>query len=418
MIPNLSKYLELENKETTSLRAKMTVARKEFSAELSQKMEEEENMYMLHKYVDSEPMPLKLPAEVTLVICLPRDGIKKRLRVKPKTIVDEVIGLAFTKYIAVFPQVAEEKKAEDYILKVTGYQDFLFGPDELVFYDYVRRCISKEQEIVLSLVEREEIVKLHPQEKVDYESIVDEVLSVPHPDVRKTAKRLVNVNSKNSGLKLKIKRVEGISVPFDANAMYFVRILFIQGSKEFMEPMYTSLSPENDCKASWEQVFFTSVSVKNIPLGVRLQLSLWQRVVKKGAQDPQSVEPSDVCVGWVNFALYNSDRFMKTGLHAAILWTKESGSTGPLQPDPVGSCMQNVFTKDPLSLFVEFENNLYFRPKYEFKWTELPKITGPEKFAADDVRDRFEHLILSDSLTTFSKSELKELWSHRKFFSR
>ena len=56
---------------------------------------------------------------------------------------------------------------------MTGYQDFLFGEDPLIYYDYVRRCISKEQDIVLSLVETAKIVARYPQEKIDYVSIVD-----------------------------------------------------------------------------------------------------------------------------------------------------------------------------------------------------------------------------------------------------
>ena len=38
-------------------------------------------------------------------------------------------------------------------LKVTGFQDFLFGQDPIIYYDYIRRCLSKEQDIVRSLVE-------------------------------------------------------------------------------------------------------------------------------------------------------------------------------------------------------------------------------------------------------------------------
>ncbi len=46
---------------------------------------------------------------------------------------------------------------------MTGFQDFLFGEDQLIYYDYIRRCISKEQDIVLSLVEKAIIVAQYPQ---------------------------------------------------------------------------------------------------------------------------------------------------------------------------------------------------------------------------------------------------------------
>jgi hypothetical protein len=62
---------------------------------------------------------------------------------------------------------------------VTGFQDFLFGPEPIIYYDYVRRSLSKETDVVLSLVETSEIVKQYPKERIDYVSIVDKVLAVP-----------------------------------------------------------------------------------------------------------------------------------------------------------------------------------------------------------------------------------------------
>ncbi len=60
IIPGLTEYLQLENDDITAYRVSMTMERALFTKELSMQIAEEET-YMLHKYVDAEPMPLRLP---------------------------------------------------------------------------------------------------------------------------------------------------------------------------------------------------------------------------------------------------------------------------------------------------------------------------------------------------------------------
>jgi hypothetical protein len=48
LIPSLGKYLEVENKDVSAYRAKMTAERASFTKELALKVQEEDT-YMLHK---------------------------------------------------------------------------------------------------------------------------------------------------------------------------------------------------------------------------------------------------------------------------------------------------------------------------------------------------------------------------------
>ncbi len=152
----------------------MTVERANFTRELAQRVQEEDT-YMLHKYVDSEPMPLKTPAMINISVNMPlAEKSMRTLQAAPQSSVDDLIVAAFKKFSS-FSQTAKGKSPSEYILKVTGYQDFLFGPEPIIYYDYIRRSLSKETDIVLSLVETSEIVKQYPKERIDYVSIVDKV---------------------------------------------------------------------------------------------------------------------------------------------------------------------------------------------------------------------------------------------------
>ncbi len=419
LIPSLSKYLELENQDITNYRARMTVERANFTRELAQRVQEEDT-YMLHKYVDSEPMPLKLPAMINISVNMPlAEKSMRTLQASPQSSVDDLIVAAFKKLCSFSQTAAKGKVPGDYILKVTGFQDFLFGPEPIIYYDYVRRSLSKEMDIVLSLVETAEIVKQYPKERIDYVSIVDKVLAVPQ--VEDLGMKVVSVNKKSVGLKLKIKRVEGLNPPPGVDVMYFVRMLFIHGSVNFMEPQFTKLSALVDGNLIWDQVMFTTVTIPNIPLGVRLQFSLWQRAraqgASHGASDPKSIDAAtDKCVGWVNFALYNSAGFMKSGLQAAILWTgKEPGAEAV--PDPVGSCLQNVFAKDPIALFIDFEPSIYFKnPKMRPRLSEAPtsKMSkGASKLDAGGISAQLESIVKRDSLRHMTEEEKMLIWDNR-----
>jgi hypothetical protein len=121
-------------------------------------------------------MPLKLPANINISVNMPlAEKSTRTLQVSPQTCLDDVIVAAFKKFSSFSRQEAKGKSPGDYVLKVTGYQDFLFGSDPIIYYDYIRRCLSKEQDIILSLVETQEIVKQYPKEKIGYVSIVDKV---------------------------------------------------------------------------------------------------------------------------------------------------------------------------------------------------------------------------------------------------
>ncbi len=218
-------------------------------------------------------------------------------------------------------------------------------------------------------------------------------------------------------MKLKIKRVEGLGQQ-PAESLFFVRVLFIHGSTEFMPAQYSKVAPlTSDGNLIWDQIIFTSVTIPNIPLGVRVQFSLWSRTRPQGSSggvsDPTGIDAAtDKCLGWVNFALFNSAGFMKSGLQAAILWTSE-----PVVPDPVGTCLQNVFANDPITMFVDFEASVYFKnPKMRPRMTEAPSTKmskGASKLDAGGMQAQLENIISKDSLYHLTEEEKMMLWDNR-----
>ena len=45
---------------------------------------------------------------------------------------------------------------EDYVLKVTGEESYIYGHYELIKFSFILRCISKKVDIVLALVRKKD----------------------------------------------------------------------------------------------------------------------------------------------------------------------------------------------------------------------------------------------------------------------
>ena len=114
-------------------------------------MVKEEESFMLHKYLYAEPLPPNLPKSMIVVCFIPGFEVnsRKKILVKVSDTANEVKEKCFSKFLR--DKRFANKKSSEFILKVRGYQDFLFGNEQMMEYDYVRRCICKNEGEKLSL---------------------------------------------------------------------------------------------------------------------------------------------------------------------------------------------------------------------------------------------------------------------------
>ncbi|KAF2072204.1 hypothetical protein CYY_006485 [Polysphondylium violaceum] len=151
-------------------------------------------------YVLSEPMPLSIPSKITIMVLLPGDGkIVKRVDCDPNTTVKEVKTQIFKKFSMIDRTHTSNKTANDFVLKVTGFREYILSVSELgnltnrqrfyptgaggdfamIDYDYVRQCIGKGQLIELSLINNSILSQSQVEEKV---SFIDKILETSDYD--------------------------------------------------------------------------------------------------------------------------------------------------------------------------------------------------------------------------------------------
>ena len=118
----------------------------------------DKRVFFLPEYLFGEPMPLTLIEDLVIIANVPTTETEEVLQGSFKLVVRSVMRACqlqdqiFQKFKRVCRTGNKDLDVGDFVLKVTGFQEYLLGNSQLISYDYVRRCISKGEDIALSFV--------------------------------------------------------------------------------------------------------------------------------------------------------------------------------------------------------------------------------------------------------------------------
>ena len=335
------------------------------------------------RYLNFEPAPFCLSPMLVISISInSTNAMSKKLRVSSQISADELTAQAVKKMRTRWP---DQFQGDQFLLKVAGFEDFIYGTEEICQFDHIRQCISQDKEVMLSLIEKsdqEEEVKQHA-------SLVDQIL-------RSRQERNVDLCSsqdQQESLKISIEKCEraGDECLLD---QYFCKITFTNGAEQLTDPFVTKAVRIEEDQVLWDEEYISSISTKNLPLGTRLQFSVWKpKMEKRKGSAEQEIE----CVGWTNVALFDSARSSKSG--------KMILNLHPGDPLVVDACSQNRQEEKSMVLHIEFQSPSFY------KITAVPKSdTVQEPIENVDV---VEHILNKHSLSSQSQEEMDTLWRSR-----
>ena len=174
-------FLEHENSEVTAFRRAAGRQRDEAmrAIEIHTNRDEEDRIHGLPMFLLNEPLPLDIPEALNIVCHFPTaNNANSKINCDVRATATTVRAMAITKFKRVLGQDQSATiRPEDYLLKFTGYQDYLHGPYKLIEFDHVRRRISSKGVLELSLVLRAPLQQYLEELHQPYRSMVDEVRS-------------------------------------------------------------------------------------------------------------------------------------------------------------------------------------------------------------------------------------------------
>lgn len=411
----LSNFLQYENAEIADFRRCAVQLKRE---ELKKKLErinqfgagnyKDPRVRVLPEYLIGEPMPLIIPENVKIVGHFPGD-MKGTVSARPVDTSNQLQEVLFNKFIrSLGEEKAGGKSAADYVLKVTGFEEYLYGDSQLISYDYIRRMISKGEQIEISLIPLEALEEQIKELSSTYTSIVDDLLvyEEKHQDCS-TYEEIWSLPDKYKVVINSVERAIAGSDVADDTYLFILAELYHAGHK--MSEAFTMAVPACSDPQWNETITFENVEFRNIALGCRIIFSLYLRKCDPTSAWLKQVDPkTDTPIAWVASQVLDHERVVKEGMWNFRMWRGKA--------DPIGSCYQSLLQMNAPILFTEFVT-----PRGKTIW--YPPIEPPPPnqnpiHMNEKTKAAIERVIRADPLTPLTDEDKMNLWGNRMYISQ
>eukprot|EP01114_Cavostelium_apophysatum_P016118 TRINITY_DN4532_c0_g2_i2.p1 TRINITY_DN4532_c0_g2~~TRINITY_DN4532_c0_g2_i2.p1 ORF type:complete len:1434 (+),score=438.70 TRINITY_DN4532_c0_g2_i2:87-4388(+) len=415
-----------DNSEISQFRKSMTWERyKEKNASPAPRAEEPDR-----KIASPEPVT-PMPSKMIIKLRLPliESTLEKKVIIEGDTANDVLRNLFAKHYEKQLAAKGMVKKYSDFVLKATGFADYIEGDKDFTSFDYIRNCIAKKEEIRLSLVESENNDNdLYVEDFPDEEFIQDPIIRFDHEEIKSDSMpwdqlTSISIWELTRQFKLKIVGVENIKLPAEIEGkqdnldLYITAGIYHGG--ELVCPLMTSQIIGWNANPRWYEWLNSSIQMCNLPRASRICFSLFAKTTSKK-------EDVEVPLGWVGCQLVDYKHELRTGLMSLNMWPD-----GPA--NPIGTCVSNASSSAP-TLFIEFETfamPVVF-PTEPLNSSELPVETGSDfEFTVrkptisakaknlmgiqQDAASAVDKLASTDPLYPLTENDKKILWSEREY---
>ena len=378
-------------------------------------------------------MPLSIIEDVVITVSFPlseqtNEISTKKIEVRPVLMAYQVRDVIFGKISRTAGGTFDGVNAEDFILKVTGFQEYLYGNSQLISYDYIRKCISRNDSICISLVPLSSLERVLSEASETQQSIVDNLLAldedISNEDLEKNSESVYSISDKFS---LQINSVERAlsqrSEEFLGEDYLFIYVELYHAGHRLGEG-FTMAAPACSDPQWNEKIIFDDVIIKNIPLGTRILFTLYHRRCDPSLAWLKKIEKTDVPLAWVATQLYDHKRTIKDGMTNYRMWFDS-------KPSPIGTCYQNLLQMNAPIIFIEFygksitNNKSIIYPILDDKsYSSLDDLvdnndpTAKAKIQAmldnnQGMLDQVAAIISADPLTQLTPNDKLLLWNYR-----
>lgn len=252
----------------------------------------------------------------------------------------------------IFRKNAFKNKKEDtnYILKVYGRDEYIYGDYPIIQFLYVQDTLSCNgtpsfvtQPIQNVAVFKESIYQAPAaimDEKRDFE------IKLPTTHTLKKREQHISSWTITNKFQIKIIAIKGLNCDVNKDVEVAIQVGLFHGGKPLCEPQKTrKLSLQSDGNANWEQELTFDLDVVNVPRMARLCLVVYE-VAKTGGGGRRKAKDSSKYVfnnplAWVNTTVFDYKNQLKTGAMTLYTWTYAEDSQSDDLLHPLGTVESN-----------------------------------------------------------------------------
>eukprot|EP01102_Stenamoeba_stenopodia_P009928 TRINITY_DN2950_c0_g4_i1.p1 TRINITY_DN2950_c0_g4~~TRINITY_DN2950_c0_g4_i1.p1 ORF type:complete len:949 (+),score=178.17 TRINITY_DN2950_c0_g4_i1:889-3735(+) len=406
------------------------------------------NTLNLPEYRRAEVPPANLPEKIELSCNLPSDDggdiMKTKLLLANQT-VQSLRDTIFQKLKTKNPKAAKGKTSNDFVLKVTGFSDWLLTDNAMLFeYDHICKCLSKSQDIELSLIEKTTAASLYSNPSQpkdtnsavmndliytnDKEDITTESGSICIRDLPKSHRiKIISIKNLNRDGDLKSPKnlLDSSNVKAESGKQelpfLFVTAEIYHGGIMIGPPLFSNAVPDT-ANPTWNQwIFqpFSPITIRNIPEGSRISFTVYRRMcpplTESNPWQVKSLESKDTPLAWVSRSVYDTKGYMREGTETINMWM--GGKV-----DPIGTCCENKFSVSSPQLTIEFESygKRVVAPPIPTETEDDRRMfeTIKQKVAAGGlqyIRPTLDAILVKDPLCKLTTEERTMAYEHRHY---
>ncbi|CAH2246595.1 phosphatidylinositol 4,5-bisphosphate 3-kinase catalytic subunit beta isoform [Pelobates cultripes] len=293
-------------------------------------------------------------------------------QVSPNMTPTKVNELAIRKRLTIHGREEEEVDPEDYVLQVSGRQEYVFGDHPLIQFQYIKTCVINKRLPRLILVECCNIKKMFDQE----------ISAIELAFKRKTTGPPLPLPPKTRGASVMSQSVWSLQEPYKLTLIkgsklstedaVVVRAGLFHGTEPLCKTMSTELSGKSDFL--WNATVEFEINVCDLPRMARLCLAIYtvdktqkKKSNKTGNPKYQTIKKAGKMhypVAWVNTMVFDYKGQLKAGEHVLHSWSSFPDELEEML-NPMGTVRTNPYIENAAALhikFHEFSKPVYYPP--------------------------------------------------------
>lgn len=322
------------------------------------------------------------------------------------------------------------ENSSDFILKVCGREEYMFGEHPIINFQYVQDSLSREETptFVPKLLRNVDIFEDNIYEIP--EDITQRTNSTGSRQPPHTLRKVKYVNSWDTkeSFQCMVKEITSLNCDANRNVEVGIQLGLFHGGKSLCQQMKTQLVSLNGGRAVWNETVTFDIEVKNVPRMARLCLVIYENVKTAKGVGVRARRTKDGFmnpIAWVNTMLYDYKNQLKTGPVTLYTWTYAEDLQSEEVLHPLGTVEPNPRRDECSSIILSF-HNYYQENKIIVYPSEDQLVTHAEKMrrinrhlnrdSAEEMRPIKEILMPYmhiDKLNDMHEQDRNAIWAKR-----
>lgn len=311
----------------------------------------------------------------------------------------------------------------DYILKICGQEEYIFGEYPLIQFLYIQDRLSRGETPI--------VVVNYVNDVYVFTSSYEPIIPTPGKPVKDGTSTIRKLKKNpttweiDENFQINIQTISNLSVDPNKTIEIGIQAGIFHGGKSLCEKKNTTerkatSNEYNKASAEWNETLTFDIKVCNIPRMARLCLVIYEvvrnakHVRARRLKDSQYINP--LC--YVNATLFDYKNQFKNGGQTLYSWTYAEDSDSDELLHPLGTVEPNPRTAESVSITMTFHNYntdvtyLYPSEKEILDYAKQ-RLRQPQRQPDDAITSILQPYMHNDRISDISEQERKEIWDKR-----